>query len=180
MIRAGRLSTLIGLAVIALAAVLFAGDRSDHALAASPAGPVALAAIDTDITGNAANSAGTTEACNTIASVGGTLQFDVVAKGVPAYNSGNNTGGLAGYQVVINTDPGKVSVTAVSDIFMTAGGFGFSGAVPDADGSYTAAAATFAAAPLGGDGVLARITLTATGAGTSPITLVVSQTGEGD
>jgi hypothetical protein len=152
---------------------------------ASPAGPTAVAAADMDASGNAANSVGAIQPCGEIATVGGTLTFDVVVQGVPPFDDNgtpgeveDDSGGLAGYQVLIGYNPAVLNVTAVSDVFMTAGGFSFSSAVPDSDGDYTAAAATFAPQPLSGDGVLARITLTAVGGGTSPITLTIAQPGD--
>jgi hypothetical protein len=139
-----------------------------------PARTVQVAGVDTNTSGNTGSAVPSIEDCGTIGSVGGTLDVDLVVKGVPPFDAGSTTGGLAAYGLAVQYDPAVVNVTAKSaDGFIWPDTpFDLGDGVPDSDGTFVNGWVTFSATPNGGDGVAARLTLTAVGAGTSELTLL--------
>jgi hypothetical protein len=146
-------------------------------------------AVDMDTSGNDDSTVGTIENCGEIGTVGGTLTFDLVVKGIDPVDK------IKGYQIDIDYDPGVIKIISVVDVDAagsitpddvtilsrtdSSGGAGFipithiSDPMPDIDGSITPTAADGTNTPPApanhesGEGVLARITIEAVGTGTS-------------
>ena len=150
--------------------------------------------IDVDITGNDDSNVGVIDNCAEIPRVGDTLTMDLVVQGIdPAVR-------IRGYQVDIDYDDSVIKVikvigadgtptdeltgglaagtTSMISRIDSLGGAHFlnlSEAVPDSDGSYTAAAIDGTLNPTppdnyeDGEGVLARITVEAVGTGVSDL-----------
>ena len=122
-----------------------------------------------DTAGNAANSLGTREACNSIAAVGDLLEIDVTVKGVPPYVG--SAGGLGGFGFDFIYDPAVVTVAAADAAMMlTADGtapilLSFSDSAPDNDGDFRLDIVELSGTAESGDGVLIRISLQAVGSG---------------
>jgi hypothetical protein len=139
----------------------------------TPPGPISEVAIDTDTSGNAANSLGTTQNCLAPQS-GGTFNVDVVVKGIPPF--ANFAGGLGGFDFTLLYDPSQLVVTAVNDQMMLATGthniVSYTEAPPDTDGHLLVRAYDVSNNPESGDGVLARITLNAIGQGPSNLSVI--------
>jgi hypothetical protein len=156
--------------VVALAAALSPGESAE-----ATHQPIPLLAVDTNITGNSANTVGTVQTCGQFASVGSTIQVDVVVQGVPAAvetQPGVWEHGLAGVSFDLLYDPAVVRVTGFNGAMMMAGAFtGFSNTVPDSDGKFRVESAVFGGYP-SGNGAVVRFTLEAVGTGTTPLTLV--------
>ena len=145
-------------------------------------------AIDTTIEGNSDSEIGSIDVCAELAAAGDTLTFDLVVKNVPEADL------IAGFQIDIDYDPSVIRITDVIDVDaagseapdnvtilsrkVSSGGFEFlhlSEDLPDVDGSFTVSAIDATDTPLppanneAGEGVLARITAEAVGAGTSDL-----------
>jgi hypothetical protein len=132
---------------------------------AEAAGTIPLVAVDTvvDIS-NTASTIGSVDGCGHVASVGDTIPVDVVVQGVPA-------AGLSGASFDLIYDPYVVKVTGFDGAVMLSGAFtGFSDPVPDLNGAFRAESAVFTGYP-SGDGVVARFTLEAVGAGSTALTI---------
>ena len=171
---------------VALAALWFS-FLSAH----SSQGSVDLLAVDLNIVGNDDSLIGGVQPCGSTATVGDTLTFDLIIRGVDGADR------IKGYQVDIDYDPsilsvvsilavdgtpssilqpdGNVSVISRIDSF---GGFDFLNLSTTAvAGSLTASAADATNIPAipanheTGEGVLARITVQGLAAGTSPLTI---------
>jgi hypothetical protein len=143
--------------------------------AASPQGPIDLLAADTDTTGNSANAIGSVEACAET-SVGNQIVVDIIVQDVPAFvgPAPNQGGGVSGFDFFVHYDPAILNVTGsdISQMLAVEAGSGpldFGDTPPDTgDGEFHVAAGDFGPSEMG-DGVLARITFDAIGAGTSSI-----------
>ncbi len=139
----------------------------------TPPGPISEVAIDTDTSGNAANSLGTTQNCLAPTS-GSTFTIDMVAKGIPPF--ANFGGGLGGFDFTLLYDPSQLVVTAVNDQMMLATGthniISYTEAPPDTDGHLLVRAYDLSNNPESGNGVLARITLNAIGSGQSNLSVI--------
>lgn len=72
-------------------------------------GSVDLVALDMDTTGNGDSLIGGIQPCGSIATVGGTLTFDLIVRGV---DSGDR---IKAYQVDIDYNPAILSVTSIVD-----------------------------------------------------------------
>jgi hypothetical protein len=139
----------------------------------TPPGPIAQIAIDTETSGNAANSLGAIQDC--LAPVSGSaFNVDVVAKGIPPF--ANFAGGLGGFDFVLVYDPSQLVVTAVTDQVMLAVGshniVSYTEAPPDTDGHLLIRAYDLSNNPESGEGVLARVKLHAIGQGPSSLSVI--------
>lgn len=141
--------------------------RAEH----SGAG-VNLLAVDVNTAGNTATSFGNIDTCAEIGS-GASLNVDVVVDAIPEDRP------LTAFQFQISYDPAIVRVTDVDHEFLLAAdGFQpfaiLTDPRPDSDGTFLVAINDVTTNPESGPGVLARITLTAVGAGVtnlSPINI---------
>jgi Tol biopolymer transport system component len=172
-----------------LATNLAAGDTNGardmfvHELdfsASPPLPPPPLPEIELDVdmytAGNTATSLDTLQSCNSIATVGGTLEIDVVVRDVPPYDSATDSGAVIAFQFNLLYDPTVVNVTADDPEMMLAAHpdsvfLDLSDPVPDADGDWLGAAIDLGDQQASGDGVLMRVTLEAVGEGTSTLDL---------
>ena len=131
--------------------------------------PTPSVGIDTDATGNSATRVGAIQNCRAI-NVGDVIDVDVFVKDVQ---------NLSGFQFNLNYNPAVLKVTKSSDQLFLASQQGsnaisISDPTPDSDGVYISAATEFGeigTTDESGSGVLARITLEAVKAGSSPLTL---------
>lgn len=137
--------------------------------------PLSEIAVDLDTTGNSATSLGPREDC---ASVGpnDTLQIDVTVKGVPPFDPGTFSGGIAGFGFDLLYDPTVIKVTAVDLDFLHASAgaripFDIIDPLPDTDGVFRFDSGDLSQNFESGDGVLARIALQAVGTGASILRL---------
>ena len=129
--------------------------------------------IDADPAGNTATSLGEIETCVSV-SPGDSFDIDVFVDAVPAEL------GLGGFGFNLNYDNAAITVTALeAALLLNANGdsgplISLSEGTPDSDGSFTVGVADFSGSDPGetGAGVLARITLEASGAsGITALTL---------
>ena len=164
------------------------GGAIFYAVRPARAGPgdVTLVAVDTTTAGNDDSAIGTIDSCASI-NVGETLVFDLIIQGV------DDADRIAGYQVDIDYNPAIISVTSVVDAdaagstfpidltiisrIESSGGIGFLSLTDTTTNpnSMTLSAFDGTAIPLSpgnhesGDGVLARVTVTALGAGVTDL-----------
>jgi len=129
--------------------------------------------IDTDPTGNQANSLGIIEACRTVTQ-GDTFQVDVFVKGVPPASGLSN--GLSGFALNFIYDPKILKITATdANMMLAAAGprnpFEVADPLPDSDGNFRVEEADLSQHFESGDGVLLRVTLQAVGPGLSTLVL---------
>ncbi len=156
--------------VVALAALIISAAAAATQATAQAA---VTTGIDTDPTGNQANSLGTIEACRTVKQ-GDTFQVDVFVKGVPPASGFSN--GLSGFGFNFEYDPKILKVTAVdANLMLAAAGprnpFEIAGPLPDSDGNFRVDEADLSQHFESGDGVLLRVTLQAVGPGLSTLVL---------
>ena len=170
-------------------AVSFAGALALLTLASGPAGathvPLTLLAVDTNTTGNTLTSLsgsahtevlGTVEACNTISAVDGTLDIDLIVKGVPAFNSGAFTDGIIGTSGNLHYDKTLIKITAYNAGFLNAAigksPFGAPPTMPNTTGNLRFDDLDLGSNIESGDGVLIRFTIQRLGSavGVSPLT----------
>jgi hypothetical protein len=170
---------------VTLAALWFSAPAAH-----STQGSVDLVAVDLNTTGNTDSLIGGIQPCGSMATVGSTLTFDLIVRGV---DGGDR---IKGYQVDIDYNPSILSVVSILAVDGTPssilangnvsvisridshGGFDFLNLSSTAvSGSLTAAAADATNIPAPpanhetGEGVLARITVQGIAAGTSPLTI---------
>jgi hypothetical protein len=160
--------------VVGCAPITFAMDVTEFQIGdITPPGPISQVAIDTETSGNAANSVGAIQDCLAPVS-SSTFNVDVVAKGIPSF--ANFAGGLGGFDFTLVYDPSQLVVTAVNDQMMLAVGAhniaSTTEAPPDTDGHFLVRAYDLSNNPESGDGVLARITLNAIGHGPSSLSVI--------
>jgi hypothetical protein len=160
--------------VVGCAPITFAMDVTEIQIGdITPPGPISQVAIDTETSGNAANSVGAIQDC-LAPSNGGTFNVDIVAKGVPPF--ANFAGGLGGFDFVLVYDPSQLVITGINDQMMLAVGANnivdYSENPPDTDGHFHVRAYDLSNNPESGNGVLARITLNAIGSGQSNLSLI--------
>ncbi len=179
---------LAGIALTAIGLVLLLTSSVPAGASHGPTTVVVdLVAVDTDTTGNGGSATGgtigTVEACNTIASVGGTLTIDVIVDEVPTDR------GTSGFGFTLAFDPAVVTVTASSTTVSLLGLDPDSslinvGDTTSPDGSFLGGLADFGGSGIDtppfaadsfssetGPGVLVRLTLTAQGNGLSGLNL---------
>ncbi len=180
------------LAACALLAAAVAGAlHHDSALATHV--PITEVAIDLNVAGNGDNSLGPADFCSTgVVSIGGTLDIDVVVRGVPEFRPDSWAGhdGIAGFAFNLLFDPAVVQVLLVQAFdgptILKAGGAPNPFVFIDYDGTSnppnhdpppgTTGNVRIDVGDLSqkfehGDGVLTRITLQAVGPGTSSLTV---------
>jgi hypothetical protein len=144
--------------------------------------------VDMDTAGNTSSVVGPIESCARLdpnatldadETATDTLTVDVTAEGVPAYDDGgtpadpiDDSGGIIGDGFIVGFDAGftietnVVGTSATNIIARNAGSsvIDAGDTLPDSSGAYDAAALdTSASVPEDGDGVLHRITISATG-----------------
>ncbi|MEO8457198.1 MAG: thrombospondin type 3 repeat-containing protein [Chloroflexota bacterium] len=168
-------SVLLGLvAVTALGLIAFGGSAQAHHDPGDP--DIDIVSIDADITGNTATSLGPIDPCGSIASVGGTLNVDLVVDQIP-------DAGVAGVQGDLLYDPSIVKVTALDYNFLMASGqinaFSFSDVPPDTDGDFFFSIADLSGVAESGEGVIIRVTLEAVGIGVTTLTPGDNNGGDG-
>jgi hypothetical protein len=159
-------------AIGALLACLIALFTAASAASAQAPGQVDLVAIDVEPAGNAPNGPlGPVGTCHEV-NVGETFEIDVVVNSVP------QGAGMAGFQFALLYDPSALRVTGVDEFggMLNAGPgssvLTFGEMTPDVDGSFHVAAADFGTGPgESGDGTLASVTLEASSAGQSSLSV---------
>jgi len=173
---------LLGTGVVFLLAltftVLLASGQGEEARANHSTSTIDRVAIDTNISGNTATSVGPLNTCVIVPSVGQTAQIDVVTGplGVPS----DRRIVAMGFDLIYN--PAIVIVSAENHNFLLAANAGSSLfaagdetiGLPDTDGSFNESTVDTGVLPgsaEAGQGTLSRITLTATGAGITSLTL---------
>ena len=168
-------------AMLSAAAILFAvaGGGAQPAFANPPVNTIA---IDANTAGNTPTSIGTIQSCASIPGVGGTATIDVVVDSIPS-GPPNDIFGF-GFNLLYNPAivhvTAKASIPATSLIAAIPPSFivTFSNSLPDFDGDFQAVELDVSTNYESGPGTLIRLTFTAAGVGTSPITL--TDTGGGD
>ncbi|MEO6196755.1 MAG: thrombospondin type 3 repeat-containing protein, partial [Dehalococcoidia bacterium] len=135
-------------------------------------------AADMDITGNGPTNLAMLDRCGLIGTVGDTIQIDVTAIGIPAYESNPRAHGIVGFAFDLAYDPTVLQVMTMDTGFLLASTsphtpFGdFGDPLPDTDGAFRIEFVDFSAdAAESGDGVLVRLTLQAVGEGATAIDL---------
>jgi hypothetical protein len=172
---------------------LLAGAGLRQAGASEPGVQVA---IDVDVAGNGDSVLGPTESCNaTPLQVGGTIDVDVVVRGVPEYVPDDpiahtdNSGGIVGYEFNVRFDPVILRLDLVHALdgpsILKGGGDPLpfvwkdynwhpddaAEGPPGTTGNSLAAVVDLSGVYESGDGVLTRLTFTAVGGGVSSIYL---------
>lgn len=148
---------------------------------------ISLLAVDTNSSGNSPTSVGTIESCTSYPA-GSSFSLDIVARDVPANSSTQQTGGLAGFGFNILYDSSILNVSSKAPLatssllgnYATSSISSFGDPGPDIDGDFRAIEIDSDANFEDGSGVLIRLTFSATGTGTSNITLSDTTGGDGD
>lgn len=162
-LRPARLPALTAFLIILLGALAVLGLQVGHSQE-----PDTSLAIDADPTGNTETSLGPQDNCISV-SLGDTFEVDITITDVTD---------LLAWEASFTYDPEVIQLADRDvELFQAADGestiFDVSQSTPDSDGTYGLGAVDIAdpEVPDSGSGVLARLTLEAVGAGTSPLAL---------